>query len=111
MKNKTIIIIALIIGISILGYGAFNYLADIKELEYKQLQEAREYDDKQIKRNQLMECISKAEKYYSFNWDNDPLCSKDKDDKCLLPSDRATMHDERLKDNKDRCIDIYKEDV
>ena len=104
--SKTYIIIAIIIGVAILGYGFMNYSAKMKVLEA----------DKQAKQDKILEESSKELKLKMCNIDaNDDYVSDwnsqckafGKKDNCTLPQYSADNVEGRKEKALDNCIKLY----
>jgi len=97
--KKVIIITALIIGLSILGYGLMNYSYKIKVLNQDRLEKIN---------NGVMceDCIDSAHKGYLSNWSSECIARGLKSD-CSLPKWNAERLDELKERNIDNCIKVY----
>lgn len=94
--NKTIIII----GCFVLALGYLFHTAAIQRENVRASIE-------QNKINNRLSCMEIAQKAYSIDWDNDPLCEWTTEE-CNLPGFRADKHNATLQQEKDRCIELYK---
>jgi hypothetical protein len=93
-KTICVIIIGLIIGISILGYGYMDY-------RYKTNR------DKQ-RAESLKDCDSEAFNKFQINWQGD--CKENGVGEfidCKLPQSHADKWQQELKDDKERCVKLY----
>lgn len=72
--NITYIIIAIIIGVAIIGFGVLNYISDEKNREVEQSKIDQTQLKTQLNKNSLEECLLQAEKEYdsSFELNSSP---------------------------------------
>lgn len=108
--NKTWILVSLIIGAAILGYGLINYKYKMTALEYDlaEKQKILEHNEaeKQNKALNFNHCINSVRQAYVTNW-NDACKDIGQADECLLPTYRADSIEEREKLGTDNCIRLY----
>ncbi len=97
MKKE--IIIALIIGLAILGYGFLNY-------QTKSLQERNEVAKDTLYRSLLLACRENVYEAYTKDWNN--ACElKGKENSCSLPGRAAEYLNEQKADQETNCIKMY----
>lgn len=121
LKKHREIVIALIVGLSLIGYALITRQTKLdtlnKEIEQERInklnEETQETEKNAAKEIQLSRCLVEADDNYWETWKIN--CSsdikKDKDGEitsCSIPSHvAAELRDEKQKE-KDRCADIYK---
>lgn len=100
MKNYTGIIIAVIIGLSIIGYALLNMYS-------KQLTEKNKTKDGNLRVVLIKACIDKAEEDYMLGWDR--TCeSLGENPDCSLDLDLAKNQDSRRNKDIENCYKLYK---
>lgn len=108
--SKTYIIIAVIIGLAILGYGYMNYSVKIKILENekqtKELETKKEKDKELNLRICLLNASSNAADYWNRECKSYGVNHK-KDD-CNLPEYNANNVNEYKKNEQEKCYQLYK---
>ncbi|MEA2036843.1 MAG: hypothetical protein U9O94_05005 [Nanoarchaeota archaeon] len=104
MKEK--IIIALIIGFSILGYGYINQKTKLQIEENKKAEQLRLNIQKESQETKLRQCLYQANVDYHLTWDNSCEIRGLRED-CFLPTHQAESYNNMLKTNESNCIKIY----
>jgi hypothetical protein len=102
-KAFVVIVIFAVLGI------AYNSLVVIPREKLAQQESARRASEqKEFMRSLNYDaCVNEALRVYSSNWDGTcELLSKERD--CSLPAFRAEKHEEKLSEEKDRCVQLYK---
>jgi len=102
--NITYIIVAFILGLSIIGYAYINQSSRRAEIIAERLHEDALRREKQ---GELTRCQNKATRVYQETWKKSCLEKYGTDD-CSLPLNIAKSYEDILKDSMDRCISLYK---
>jgi hypothetical protein len=104
--SKTIIIVSIIIGISILGFGFINYQTKLKTLEVESQKEEETRTDKRLN---LINCNKNAESDYLDYWNAQcKVQGRDKKtDNCSLPKYIADDVEARRQKSLDNCVKLY----
>lgn len=117
--NYTYIIVALIIGLSILGYGYLSYQKQKMVLGEKRMVETEEKAKKakedSMRTKKLETCLTNADsrssEWWLSNCENHGFnIEKDEDGEittCSLYSDLGSQIQEGLQKDKDRCAKLY----
>ncbi len=102
--KKTYIIIALIIGVSILLALSIFIGGSIYKENQRITWEAQQV---LLKNEQFNNCTKDASDVYLSNWES--ICKLDNLGKdCALPKYRSEDINKRFEDAKDRCVQLYK---
>jgi len=97
--KKEVIIVSLIIGLSILGYGLINYRLQMKKEQVRQA-EFVYYQE------MLASCLSRAYDSYLVDWDG--VCKLlGLGEKCFLPGYRADELTNQLNLKQANCIKMF----
>lgn len=115
--NKTAILVALILGLSVIGYGYMNISYKNKIFEAEQAEKARERlaeeaektkQEKEEELNRLMReaCFTTAEATYKENWKSNCEARGLKED-CLLPPNLADRLDDSRDGSREECFKKY----
>lgn len=106
-NDKTLIIIAAIIGLAIVAYGYFNYQAKMEVIKYDR--QNKETEERKVLNNEMKinDCIRKAEINYQTTWESN-CKAKNLGINCGLPSILANGIEETLNNAKDVCLKLYK---
>ena len=105
--NVTQVVIALIIGVAILGYGYINAQGKKEELELKKNTFLIEAQAEKVKDEKYTNCEELANENYTFAW-NGACKSRSLKDECQLPSSQADTIETRRTEAIDRCVTLYK---
>ncbi len=100
--NWTFIVVALILGAAVMGYGGFDYLKERDLIAYAQTQ--ADTRSKQIEQNKkdLDACIENVRVRSNESWDK--LCeAKGLKKDCLQPMEIVTSYDERIEFARNEC--------
>lgn len=115
--NKTAISVALILGLSIVGYGYTNISYKNKVFEAEQAEKARERfaeeaekekqeKEKKLNKLSLEICLASAFDNYSKSWDD--ACDKEgKDEGCTLYGNVPKVLEERHERGREECFKKY----
>lgn len=106
--NWSYIIVAVIIGLSIIRYGKFNY--DIKQqtLVQKGVVLEQEEQEKIDRERNLNACLIRVFDNYETRW-NDTCNKRNLGSNCSLPMDLSQSYGDVLEDNESSCIRMYGE--
>lgn len=118
------VIIALILGLAILGYGALSYQGKMENIKYQQEKAAqeqqteqekikmeqekaeREETTKESREKNLNDCLENAFKNYKSTWDLN--CEKQgQEEGCSLSHTFASELDKDYGENQEMCIKLY----
>ncbi len=112
--NKTYIIIAVIIGVAILGYGILNFVSKEKDrqLEQLKLQQGQTNEQLKIQANQeaLKSCFQKAEDRFARLRDINSVSAPKPsypDARKMNNNEVADSIDKTLEDDKALCAKLY----
>lgn len=104
--NLTAIFVALIIGLSIFGYGLLNFIQKENQLKFEEKQKAEKY----YTQTQLDNCLKEAQKEYDYLAEVNSISDPTKDN----PSRRKWNNSEiaestttRLENAKELCAKLY----
>ena len=97
--NRTYIMIATILGLSILGYALINN-------SYKERAELREIERENSRKYQLTTCLAGVEKDYRGSW-NDSCKSRGLANECSLPTYEADNIEDSRKNGNENCFKYY----
>lgn len=108
--NKTAILVALILGLSIVGYGYLNisYKNKVFETEQEAEQEKKLSEElEKISRKRLLEaCLEAAYDVYVGTWAE--TCEKQgKEEDCTLFGDALKIMEERHNTGREECFKKY----
>ncbi len=119
MRNQTLIIaliVSVIIGVSILGYGLLNYKYRMESLEKEQAFKMetlnKEKEEKEERERKLTRCKLESEMDYSDYWDAQCKVQglNKKTEGCILPRYIATEIETRREKSLENCIKLYSSD-
>jgi len=115
--NKTAILVALILGLSVVGYGYLNISYKNKVFEAEQAEKTREWlaeeaektkheQDKAYNKLMLAACLGDADTSYQEGWNSECKAKGLKDD-CLLPASNVDRWDDRKVKAREDCFKKY----
>lgn len=119
--NKTAVLVAVILGLAILGYGYMNisyknkvfeaeqaYKNKVLEAEQaeKQAEKAKEAQEKGVNQLLLDACLQDTETNYTKNWKSNCEARRLKED-CSLPADLAESLENNRSKFRDECFKKY----
>ena len=105
--NLTYLLIAVIIGVAILGYGWMNNETKQAELGIKRDQMAQEEEEKASKAREYTLCESEAKRNADSWWERSCESKKLGED-CRLPLVEGDVIRQSQKEALDRCVQLYK---
>jgi len=115
--NKTAILVALILGLSVVGYGYLNISHKNKVFEAEQVEKEQERlaeeaektkqeQDKAYNDLMLAACLRDADTSYHEGWNSECEAKGLKDD-CLLPASNVDRWDDRKAKAREECFKKY----
>ena len=109
MYNSKKFVVGIIIGVAFIGFALYTvYQATVVAPREKAENAIRAAEKEAAMREAKYNlCLSSAYADYSLNWDRQcELLGKEKD--CSLPLASASIYDDVLSKEKDRCVTLYK---
>lgn len=123
ITHNTYVLIAIIIGLSILGYALISRQTKLDmiveqnriETDATQRQEEREEEKEASREKALSACLATAERGYNSSWnanckDFGSYLERDEDgeiENCALPGYLRDDFSENKQKEKDRCTELY----
>lgn len=114
VSNFTLILISLIIGGSIFGYGYLGYLSKENDRKAESLdkaaQEQKEEDEKNQKRRSLTLCMTRAELDFQETFELNSYATPQKDNPDVRTWDSWALQnaaEEKLQREKENCTKLF----
>lgn len=97
--NLTYVVVALILGLAVLGFGWMN-------IQYKEKSAQKQTEQMEIRQVQVNYCLTSVEKLYHSHWTTS-CRNEGLSEGCTLPISVAEAIEEARRDNREDCFKRY----